>query len=64
MQWISVNVQDVSKEITNKKSNERYYYTVSLKISFRETWYKVVRIIKTEESKIGECEMIFSKKVY
>ena len=31
MQWISVNVQDVSKEITNKKSNERYHYMVSLK---------------------------------
>ena len=31
---------------------------------FREIWYKVVRIIKTEESRIGECEMIFSKKVY
>ena len=58
------NYITISKEITNKKSNERYYYTVSLKISFRETWYKVVRIIKTEESKIGECEMIFSKKVY
>ena len=31
---------------------------------FREIQYKVVRIIKTEESRVGECQMIFSKKVY